>query len=343
MRLVIAGGGFCGSVLAKKFDSRDEFETTLIDENGTFEFYPSIPKLITDPEYESKVRVRLDSYLSNTNVVDEELIKITPEVVETSDDRFEFDYLVICTGGDYPIRLDNTEDVFTPNDFTNASKINQKIERSKSVLIIGGGLIGVEVASELACETDKEISLVHPHPRLIERNPKPASKYAEKFLRERGVRLIFNDKVIRKEDHFYTENHETIQADIAIWCAGLGFEPSYLEGFDDQVIEDKGLKADRNLRLKGHDKIFAGGDITSLAEEKTGHNADRHARLIYDNIIKHSKGKRLSKYQKREFPLMISLGRRDGLLTFRSFSVVGILPPLAKYIVERAGITRLRL
>lgn len=343
MRLVIAGGGFCGSVLAKKFDSRDEFETTLIDENGTFEFYPSIPKLITDPEYESKVRLKFDSILFDTNVVEEELKRITPEFVETSEDRFDFDYLVICTGADYPIRLDNTEDVFTANNFTNASKINQKIERSKSVLIIGGGLIGVEVASELACKTDKEISLVHPHSRLIERNPKSASKHAENFLKRRNVRLIFDDKVVRNEDDFHTEKGETIRADTAIWCAGLGFDPSFLDGFDDQVIEDKGLKVDRNLRLKGYDEIFAGGDITSLAEEKTGHNADRHARLIYDNIIKDSKGKRLSKYRKRESPLVISLGRSDGIFTFRSFSAVGLLPALAKYIVERVGIGRLRL
>ncbi len=33
MRLVIVDGGFCRSVLAKKFDSKEEFETTLIEED----------------------------------------------------------------------------------------------------------------------------------------------------------------------------------------------------------------------------------------------------------------------------------------------------------------------
>ncbi|MBS3781770.1 MAG: FAD-dependent oxidoreductase [Candidatus Thermoplasmatota archaeon] len=344
MKLVIAGGGFCGSILAKKFDSRDEFDTTLIDENGFFEFYPTLPRLLTDPDYESKVRLRLDSFLSDTNLIEDKMEKITPEFVETSADRFKFDYLVICTGANYPIRLDNTEDVFTVNDVTSSLMIHERLERSESVLIVGGGLIGVEVASELAADTDKKICLVHPHSRLIERNPVSASKYAERFLNERNVRLIFNDKVVTNEDNFYTEDDEMIKADIAIWCGGLGFDVSFLHGFDGSIFSDHGgLKVDRYLRLEEHDKIFVGGDITSVSEEKTGHNADRHARLIYQNIIKHSKGKRLSKYQTKEFPLLISLGRKDGIFTFRSFSFAGPLPALAKYILERAAITRLRL
>jgi len=344
MRLVIVGGGFCGSVLAKRFDAEDEFDITLIDENGFFEFYPSIPQLITDLDHGSKVELRLDSFLYNTEVVKEEANKITPEFVETSENRFEYDYLVICTGAAYPIRLDNREDVFTADSFSNAVKINERIERSESILIIGGGLIGVEVASELAENTDKEICLVHPHPRLLERNSASASTYAKRFLEERGVRLIFNDRVIRNEDVFYTEDGKEIHADTAIWCAGLGFDRSFFHGFDDSVFAGtRGLNVDRTLRVEGYDKIFAGGDITSIAEEKTGHNADRHARLLYRNILRHSKGKRLSEYRKKEFPLVISLGRRNGIFTFRSFSMVGPLPALSKKILEKAGIARLRL
>ncbi len=344
MRLVIAGGGFCGSILAKKFDLKDDFETVLIDENGFFEFYPSIPKLITNPDYESKIKLRLDSFLLNTNVVKGQLKKITPEFVETPEDKFRYDYLVICTGASYPIRLDNKEDVLTVDSVSNALEINERLEISESVLIIGGGLIGVEVASELGENTDKEICLVHPHSRLIERNPKSASNYAEKFLEERGVRLIFNDKVIKNEDNFYTENNEKIKADMAIWCGGLGFDGSFLHGFDQSIFLDhRGLNVHRDLRLKGHDKIFVGGDITSIAEEKTGHNADRHARLIYKNIVRHSEGKTLFKYKKKEFPLIISLGRANGIFSFRYFSIVGPLPALAKYILERAGIARLSL
>ncbi|MEF8832894.1 MAG: FAD-dependent oxidoreductase [Candidatus Thermoplasmatota archaeon] len=343
MRVVIAGGGFCGSILAKKFDSKDDLDTILIDENGFFEFYPSIPKLITEPSLESKIKLSLDSFLSDTRLVEEKLKRITPEFVETFEDKFEFDYLVICTGADYPIRLENTEDVFTANTIANASKINKRVESSESILIIGGGLIGVEVASELAVNTDKEICLVHPHSRLIERNPESASKYAEEFLEKRGVRLIFNDKVVRNEGDFQTENGKKIQADMAIWCAGLGFDRSFLHGFKDSVFANgHGLKVDRDLRLQGYDEIFVGGDITSVDEEKTGHNADRHAQLIYRNIIRHSKGKRLSKYQKMEFPLVISLGRKDGIFTFRSFSMVGPLPALLKYFLEWGGIARLR-
>jgi len=343
MRLVIVGGGFCGSVLARKFDDEEKFDTVLIDENGFFEFYPSIPQLITDPDHESDVKLRLDSFLYDTEVVEKKVKKITPKYVKTSEDRFEFDYLVICNGANYPIRLENKEDVFTVDSVVKVTEINERVERSESILIIGGGLIGVEVAAELAVDTEKEICLVHAHPRLIERNSVCASTYAERFLEKRDVELIFNDKVIRNEDVFYTENNKRIKADMAVWCAGLGFDRSFLHGFDDSVFEGaRGVNVDRTLRVEGHDRIFAGGDITSIEEEKTGHNADRHARLIHRNILRHSKGKRLSKYRRREFPLVISLGRRDGIFTYRSFSLVGPLPALSKKILEKTGIARLR-
>ncbi len=343
MRLVIVGGGFCGSVLAKKFDAEEEFDKILIDENGFFEFYPSIPQLITDPGHESKVKLRLDSFLYNTKVVEEEVKKITPSYVETDSDKFKFDYLVICTGANYPIKLENTEDVFTADSVVKVAEINERVERAEKILIIGGGLIGVEVAAELAVETDKEICLVHPHPRLIERNHVSASTYAERFLEERGVDLIFNDSVIRNEDFFHTENNERIEADMAFWCGGLGYNRSFLKGFEDPIFEGtRGLNVDGTLRLEGHDRIFVGGDITSIEEEKTGHNADRHARLIYRNILRHSNGKRLLKYRRKEFPLVISLGRRNGIFTFRSFSMVGPLPALSKKMLEKGGIARLK-
>lgn len=343
-RVVILGGGFCGSILAKKLDRSDAFETILIDENGRFEFYPSLPKVLTDIVYKSKIRVRLNSFLSDTEVIEEEVEEIHLDHVKTSQEKVEFDYLVICLGADYPIRLENEEDVFTLNKIENSAMLSRRIHGSESVLIIGGGLIGVEVASELAVNTHKELTLVHPHDRLIDRNPEEASRYADKFLEEKGVRLIYNDKVVENKEYFHTQDGKTIHADTAIWCGGLGFDRSLLHDFDDIVLsENWGLEVDEHLRLKGHDRIFVGGDITSVREEKTGHNADRHAGLIYRNILKDSKDKRLSSYSKREFPLVISLGRRDGIFTFRSVSITGPIPALLKYVLEKAGIMRLRL
>lgn len=343
-RVVILGGGFCGSILAKKLDQLDAFETILIDENGWFEFYPSLPKVLTDIDLKSNIRVGLDSFLSDTEVIEEEVEEVNPEYVKTSQNKVDFDYLVICLGADYPIRLENKEDVFTLNNIANSTMLSRRVHESESVLIIGGGLIGVEAASELADNTEKELTLVHPHDRLIDRNPEGASRYAEKFLEKRGVRLIFDDKVVENEEYFHTQNEKTIQADTAIWCGGLGFDKSIFHGFDDLIFSEKGgLEVDEHLRLNGHDRIFVGGDITSVEEEKTGHNADRHAGMIYRNILKHSKDKKLSSYGKREFPLVISLGRMDGIFTYRSVSISGPLPALLKYVLEKAGIMRLRL
>ncbi len=342
-RVLILGGGFCGSILSKKLDQKEDIETILIDENGYFEYYPSLPKILTDLDHISNIQLKLDSFLRDTDVIEQEVKEITPDHVKTTEDRFDFDYLVICLGADYPVPLENDEDVFTLNDVENSYKLGRKIQRSESILVVGGGLIGIEAASELAVNTDKEINLVHPHERLIERNPESASRYAERFLIERDVRLIFSDRLVENKDGFHTENGENILADTAIWCGGLGFGRSLYKGFEENVFFKNGsLKVDEYLRLKGYDRIFVGGDITSLQEEKTGHNADRHASLIYRNILKHRNGEELSSYRKSESPLVISLGRKNGILTHRSSSIVGPFPAFLKYTLEKAGIERLR-
>jgi len=341
--VVIVGGGFCGSILAKKLDRIDHLDTVLIDENGYFEYYPSLPKLLTDPEYKSKIRIKLDSFLHNTKVIESEAIEITADHVKTTKNTLDFDYLVISKGAEYPILLDNTENVFTLTNIANAVSLNKKIERSKSVLIIGGGLIGVEAASELAVNTDKDIVLVHTYERLVERNSKTTSKYAEEFLRKRNVQLIFDDEVTKNEEFFHTKKGKKIRADVAIWAGGLKFDESLFDGFNDEVFSDDwGLEVDSYLRLKGHENIFVGGDITSIEEEKTGHNADRHGRLIYRNILNHTKGKKLKRYRNMEFPLVISLGRENAIFASGSNTITGSFPSLIKHLLERVAIERLR-
>jgi len=342
--VVIVGGGFCGSILAKKLDREDQFEPVLVDKNGRYEYYPGLPKLLFEPSVKGKIALDHHSFLPRTKIIREEVKEITPESITTKNRSIDFDRTVLCFGADYPIRLEDEKNVHRVINIRNTLRARKALLGSHHVLIIGGGLIGVEVAAEIATRSDKKITIVHPHARLLERNPVESSEHAERFLKDHDVNILFEDKVVENGDAFLTEKGEVIDAETAIWAAGLELDRSPLSGFDEDVFsEGWGLKVHKTLKLKGRDDIYVGGDITSLEEEKTGHNADVHGRHIFKNLIRESKGKEPIGYSRNGAPMVISLGRKEGIMVFKGKVLTGRLPALVKDLLEIGALQRLQL
>jgi len=223
--------------------------------------------------------------------------------------------------------------------------MSEKIKKTKRILIVGGGVIGAEVAGELATKTsDKKIILVHPHNRLLERNPDIASNFAQRFLEKHGVQIIFGEKVNdHKKGIFITDKKRKIEADIAIWCAGIKFNPWFMKSFPESFYtERKALKVNTFLQLDGYSNIFVGGDINSVQEEKTAHNAERHARVISKNLLLMNQNKSLIPYKKGISMMDISLGNWNGIISIPPLVLPGFFPGITKWIVELIGVGRLK-
>ncbi len=337
MKVIIVGGGFCGAFVAKKLEKNKEIELTLIDKKQYFEYRPGLPKLIRNKKYIKNIQIKYKKFLKNTKIICEKVENINPKKIKTNKNEYTYDILVLCCGIKYPIFLKNTKNVFTVTESTQCLKAIEKIEKSKKILIVGGGLIGIEVAGELVTQKpEKDITIVHSKNRLIERNPIYASKISQKFLEKNDVEIIFNEKIIENnETYFATDKDRKINADAAIWSAGTKCDSSFMKNFNKNIFTKKGcLKVDNYLRLKGYNNIFVGGDIASINEEKTAQNSERHAKIIVKNIKKSIEKRKLVKYRKFKGPLFISLGSKKGIFVFRNVSFSGFLPTFMKDIVE---------
>ncbi len=330
-------------MLAKKLDHRDDLESILIDEKEYFEYYPSLPKLITDPDLHADITKSYSDFLMDTEIISEKVEKITPEKVSTGDREVGFDILVVSLGAEYPVYLEDDENVFTISSGEEVKELSVQVSKADKILVVGGGLIGTETAAELASKTEKEVVLVHSHERLIERNPGMASYFAEKYLESKGVNLRFDEKVVSREgDTFKTDSGEKIEADVCIWSTGLDYDDSLFRGFEGSCFTESGaLKVNDHLQLKGHPNVFVGGDITDIDEEKTGHNADAHSKVIFENIVRTREGRALKKYSRSEVALVISLGDINGLLSFTPVAVPGPVPALIKHVLEKGALLRL--
>lgn len=345
MKVVILGGGFCGASIAKKLDSHPELEVTLVDKKKYFEYSPSLPKLLITPSYHQRIIIPFEKFLKNTRIVTEPVDRVTPESVELKKETLLFDYLVLSTGIEYPIFLNDTTHVFTVKSGLEVTQYAPQIKQATTILVIGGGLVGTEVAGELATQMfQKQIILIHLHNRLLERNAEPVSGYAKKYLEEQGVKIILGEKVVdHRNGVFITDTQRHINADTAIWCAGIKSNPYYMKLFPPLIFtKQESLKVNHFLQLGGHPNIFVGGDITSISEEKTAANAEQHAAVISENILRTIQKKPLYIYTPRKKPLLISLGNWDGILTYPPVMLPGFIPAIIKLIIEKVVLKRLQ-
>lgn len=146
----------------------------------------------------------------------------------------------------------------------------EKVKSAKSVLIIGGGPTGVELAGEIAVDfPDKKVILVHRGPRLLEFIGSKASKKALDWLTSKKVEVILEQSIDLKtlsDGTYETSGGEAIHADCHFMCAGKPMGSSWLsETILKDSLDVRGrLTVDENLRVQGFKNVFAIGDITDI-------------------------------------------------------------------------------
>ncbi len=335
MDVAIVGGGFCGALVARKLQQRPGVQVILVDRTPFFEYTPGVHRLVCEPGRSRMLSVPYRDFLPHADIITGDVVRMTPHVIETDSVQIRFDRAIVASGVEYPVLLDDTTDMFTLTSTGEAMALAAALRDADRVLIVGGGLIGVELAAELVEKLPRlHITLVHAHRRLLERNPPSASQHAGQFLERHGIRLVMEEKVVDRHAGMYvTDMGREIAADVVVWCTGIRHNPFFLDGLGDVLDERNAVQVNRFLQLPGHPHIYAGGDVTAIKEEKTAQNAERHARIIVKNVTKNDDAS-MAVYRPRPIPLIISLGSRHGILSWHHWSMDGRLPGLLEKLVR---------
>ncbi len=335
-RVVIIGGGFAGTYAAKKLEKN--FDVTLIDTKEYFEYTPGILRVIVNPKHIKKLQVLHSHYLKRASIIVGKVNEVSRDYVRLKTGRkISFDYLIISSGSSYDFPVKESGIVKT----TRASHLRgyyDSLCKAKKVLIIGGGLVGVEMAAEIVAHySDKEITIVSSRENLIYRNNLKTIKYAKDFLREKGVEIINGERVVSNKGKVYkTDKGRELSADLVFLCTGIKPNFEFMKKNFSSKLDEKGfIKVNETLQLLGHDNIFVVGDIASVNEEKTAQNAKKHACIAVCNIFDLEKGRNLRKYKSRRRVMLISLGKYDGIFEYGNFVLFGKIPALMKWGVEK--------
>ena len=182
--IVIIGGGFAGAYITKKLEKNKDFNITLIDTKNYYEFTPGILRTLVYPKHAKKIQILHTNYLKKSRVLVEHVRKITDKEAITNNHKVKFDYLIICSGSSYNAPF-KEKDLINLTRTKHIRDYHEELEKAKRIVIIGGGIVGTELTGEVIDfykkEKSKEITIIHKHDKLMERNNKKTAKYTEKF------------------------------------------------------------------------------------------------------------------------------------------------------------------
>ncbi|XP_057955688.1 uncharacterized protein LOC131149336 [Malania oleifera] len=346
-RVVVIGGGVGGSLVAKSLQFHAD--VTLIDPKDYFEIPWASLRAMVEPSFSERSVIYHKDYLTNGRIVVSTAINITRTEVLTAEGRLiAYDYLVIATGHRDPVPETRTE------RFNQYWADNEKLESAHSILIVGGGPTGVELAGEIAVDfPDKRVTLVHNGSRLLEFIGQKASDKTLDWLTSKGVEVKLEQSVNLNSatdgsKMYHTSAEETVEADCHFLCTGRPLGSAWLT---DTILKDKldiqgRLMLDEHLRIKGHNNIFAVGDITDIPEIKQGYLAQKHALVVAKNLkllIAGRKEGKMATYEPRSIKAIVSLGRKQAVAQFPFTTVIGLVPGFIKSKDLFVGKTRKQL
>lgn len=328
-KIIVIGGGFAGSLAAQKLEK--EYDVTLIDSKDYFEYTPGILRTIVEPGHIRKVQVLHSHYLKRTTLIKKVVKEITRKHVIIGTKKLPYDYLIISSGSTYGLPIKDQRVVMAARA-TNLRTHAKKLEQAKKVLIIGGGIVGVELAAEINNNyPNKKITLIHSRNNLMNKNHPKAIAYVEKQLQKRGIGIILNKRV----DPEHLPKWATQKKyDMIFICTGITPNFDFMKKNFKSKLQGKQILTDPCLRLQGTPNIFVAGDVSNLKEEKTAQNAEAHANTIVKSIHCIEKGKKPIIYKTKIRPMVISLGPWDGIFEYKNIIIKGILPGILKHFIE---------
>ncbi|MGD1822824.1 MAG: NAD(P)/FAD-dependent oxidoreductase [Pleomorphochaeta sp.] len=317
--VVVVGGGISGLKLIKDLSNNKEIKLILIEPKDYIEVpYAQLRALVEPQTFSPKIREKYSVLIKNVQHIMTKAKKIDDnKLILANKEEVSFDYLVIATGTSFrnwPYLKSSVKNIEKRQKEVEESAL--ELENASSVLIIGGGSVGVELAGEIAYKyKNKEITIVDNNPRILNGLNEKMTKRSTEILNDMGVKIINNTRLIKDKEGFYKDKTgKKYQADIIYQAVGVNINSNWVKTSNIPLNERKAIEVEPDLRVKGYNNIFAIGDINDVPELKLGALATMQAGLTAKNIVKliNDPEKPLKKYKPSKPMSFIPIGKKLG-------------------------------
>ena len=182
-----------------------------------------------------------------------------------NDESIEFSKLVLATGST-PLRLNvpgaDLLGVHTFRDSRDVDLLLTLAAQRKRVVVVGGGLLGLEAAYGLA-KAGAQVDLIHLMDRLMERQlDAPAAALLKSLVERKGIKILLNANSARIHGETHVEAVELvdgrrIEAEAVIFAAGI--RPNVALAKEAGISVNRGVVVDDHLQTSAA-RVFALGE-----------------------------------------------------------------------------------
>ncbi|CAE6436463.1 unnamed protein product [Rhizoctonia solani] len=326
--IVVIGSGGGGVVLVQTLQKQINPEThqlVVIEKRDYYTHWPALIRgsVTSEGSVAENSLIPFDrAFNHSVRLIHSEAKQITStEVTTESGERITYSYLILATGSLWngPLALPDSR----KQALDQFNTFRKQLEAAKTVVILGGGAVGVEYAGELAhYYPNTKVSLVHALPELT--NDTYPGKFRNSLLdgvTKLGIQVILGDRLSTqsapKDGYITTEKGVRLRADLTINATGGRPNTSVVSTLDGSALTSKGtvlVTPELNVKLaSGARNVWAIGDIIEWPEQKMVFKASTgHAPIVAENIIASIKGSKQKPYKGKPEMILITLGPKGG-------------------------------
>jgi len=350
-QVLVVGAGFGGLAAARRL-ARAGMQTTLIDRNVYATFQPLLYQLATGGLASSDIAYPVRAAARRYGAVYRhgELAGIDPaagQITLADGARLGYDYLILATGvaaayhgvpgaAEHSLGLYTRHDAIALRDaiMTALDRISRTgLRGDVTVTVIGGGATGVELAGTLADLRTITLTALFPeidparvHITLVQHGPAlllpfhPALRdHTGRQLARRGVDVRLGATIAEvAPGKVLLADGTALASDITVWAAGVA-APAAVSGWGLPQAAGGRIRTGSDLRVIGHDRIFAVGDIALIDGQSLPQLAQpalqmgRHAAA---QIRRLESGKPAVPFRYRDKGTMATIGYRAAVVQF---------------------------
>lgn len=266
-RIVILGGGYAGVTAANRLARRlDGADVTLVNERATFVERVRLHQVAAGESIAlqplgQRLRPDVTVVVARAGGIDLERREVVLDGDAASDaGRLPYDTLVYALGShaapapDDAVTLATVDDAWRVRD-----RVGELAAEHGTVAVVGGGLTGIEAATELAerypAACVRMVSDVDPGAWLSHR----AQRHLRRVFGRLGIEVVRGSVTDVRGGAVRLTDGRAVGADLTLACTGFAV-PSLAAGAGLAVDDTGRIRVDGTLRSVSHPHVYAVGD-----------------------------------------------------------------------------------
>ena len=370
VRIVVLGGGFTGIYavrrLQKLFAGRADVQILLVSRTNFLLMTPLLFEVCSGKLEMSACSISIREFLQRVAFIEATVkaIDLDRRVVlvssgDTSTQELSYDHLVLALGSMTNVsRIQGSELAFTFKTLADAillrNHVIERMERAEAesdsnlrrreltFVVIGGGLVGVEVFGELSAFIDEVVRyyprlrrdemrlyLLEAGARIMPEMSEELASYSTRVLSRRaGVSVRPSTPVERITLGQVHLKDQVLNASTVILSAGVTPSP-IVAGLPVEKDRHGKIVVDGTMRCKQRPELWAAGDCASIPDPNgrpypdLAQHAMREAKVLAENIYAAINGLPVKPFEYKTKGIMASLGNRRGIAAVMGIPVRG--------------------